>query len=122
MGKELEKKLDNFAQEGSNPGFRLFLTSDPSKSIPIGLLERCIKLTNEPPSGLKANLKRAFCSFGKEDFEDMEPRTKGILFGLCHFHAVILERKKFGPKGFNMMYPFAVGDLLCSSIVLRNYM
>jgi len=46
--KDLEKKLDVFATEGSNPGFRLFLSSDPSNDIPIGLLERCIKLTNEP--------------------------------------------------------------------------
>lgn len=61
--KELEKKLDNFAQEGSNPEFRLYLTSDPSKAIPIGLLERSIKLTNEPPEGLKANMKRAFAFF-----------------------------------------------------------
>ena len=50
---ELEKKLDNFAQEGSNAGFRLFVSSDPSRDIPIGLLERSIKLTNEPPQGLK---------------------------------------------------------------------
>lgn len=27
---ELEKKLDVFAQEGSNPAFRVFLSSDPS--------------------------------------------------------------------------------------------
>jgi dynein heavy chain len=47
--KELEKKLDAFAIEGSNPSFRLFLSSDPSDDIPIGLLEKSIKLTNEPP-------------------------------------------------------------------------
>jgi len=50
---ELEKKLDIFAAEGSNPGFRLYLSSDESPAIPIGLLERAIKLTNEPPQGLK---------------------------------------------------------------------
>ena len=49
----------------------------------------------------------------------MEPRTKGIMFGLCHFHAIMLERKKFGAKGFNMMYPFSIGDLLNSSSVLQ---
>lgn len=58
---ELEKKLDQFAQDagGTNINFRLFLSAEPSVDIPIGLLDRCIKLTNEPPAGLKANMKRA---------------------------------------------------------------
>ena len=47
----LEKCLDNFAVEGSHPNFRCFLSADPSNGIPIGLLERSIKLTNEPPQG-----------------------------------------------------------------------
>lgn len=50
---DLEKKLDAFAAEGSNPSFRLYVSSDPSNDIPIGLLERSIKLTNEPPQGVK---------------------------------------------------------------------
>jgi dynein heavy chain len=50
---DLEKKLDAFALEGSNPTFRLFVSSDPSNAIPIGLLEKSIKLTNEPPMGVK---------------------------------------------------------------------
>ncbi len=119
---KVEKMLDDFKQEGSHQNFRMFLSSDPANSIPIGILERCIKLTSDPPSGLKANLKQAFCTFSKDEIEEMEPRTKGILFGLCHFHAIMLERKKFGPKGFNMMYPFSIGDLVNSAAVLRNYM
>ena len=63
----LEKILDAFQLdnngEGSHEKFRLFLTSDAAKTIPIGVLNRSIKLTNEPPTGLRANLKRAFCSF-----------------------------------------------------------
>eukprot|EP00752_Nemacystus_decipiens_P011484 g10196.t1 len=82
----------------------------------------CIKLTNDPPSGLRANLKQAFASISREEYSDLEPRTQGILFGLCHFHALMLERKKFGPKGFNMMYPFSSSDLTCSVAVLKNYM
>jgi dynein heavy chain len=50
---DLEKRLDAFALEGSNPTFRLFVSSDPATSIPIGLLEKSIKLTNEPPMGVK---------------------------------------------------------------------
>merc|ERR1719311_874490 len=119
---ELEKKMDGYAIEGSHPNFRLFLSADPSKGIPIGILDRSVKLTNEPPQGLNANLVRAFANFTKEDFEDRDSKVKSILFGLCHFHAVMLERKKFGPMGYNMMYPFATGDLRDSASILYNYL
>jgi len=119
---ELEKKLDQFAAEGSHDKFRVLLTGEPSASIPIGILSRSVKLTNEPPSGLKANLIRAFCSFTPEFVNEVEPKTRAILFGLCHFHAVLIERKKFGPIGYNIMYPFSLGDLRDSSVCLTNYM
>ena len=119
---ELEKKLDAFESEGSHAKFRVFLTGEPSKGIPIGILNRSIKLTNEPPSGLKANLNRAFASFSADFINEVEPKTRAILFGLCHFHAVLIERKKFGPIGYNIMYPFSLGDLRDSSVCLMNYM
>jgi dynein heavy chain len=118
----LEKKLDEYAISGTQENFRVMLSSDPSTSIPISILDRAIKITSDPPSGLKPNLKQAFASFTKEMYEEIEPRTKGILFGLCQFHAVMVERKKFGSKGYNMMYPFSIGDLVNSATVLRNYM
>merc|ERR1711871_367371 len=118
----LEKKLDEFSLEGSHKRFRLFLSSDAAKSIPIGLLNRCIKITSEPPAGLKANIKRAFVSMNKEAFEEADSKMKNILFGLCHFHAVVLERKLYGPMGYNMMYPFGIGDLRDSAVILANYM
>ena len=119
---ELEKKLDGFALEGSHERFRVFLTSDPSNAIPIGILNRSIKLTNEPPAGLKANLKRAFCIFTPEFINELDTKLRAIVFGLSFFHAVVIERKKFGSKGYNMMYPFALGDLRDSVVCLQNYM
>lgn len=119
---DLEKKLDAFALEGSNPTFRLFVSSDPANSIPIGLLEKSIKLTNEPPMGVKQNLKRAFTYFNKEQIEEKDGKVKTILFALCYFHTVMSERRKFGPKGWNMKYPFNMGDLRDSSIILNNYL
>jgi len=118
----LEKKMDQYAINGTHDNFRIMLSSDPANSIPISILDRAIKITSDPPSGLKANLKQAFACFTRETYEELEPRTKGILFGLCQFHAVMIERKKFGAKGYNMMYPFSIGDLINSATVLRNYM
>eukprot|EP00937_MAST-01D_sp_MAST-1D-sp2_P002818 g2818.t1 len=119
----LEKILDDFAQDVStHEGFRLFLSSDYSPAIPVGILNRCIKITNEPPTGLQANLTRAFCTFSKEQVNDSDAKSKAILFGLCYFHSVLMERKQFGSLGYNRMYPFSVADLRDSYAVLSNYM
>lgn len=72
----LERKLDDFAAVGSHPDFRLFISAEPSDGIPNGILERSIKLTNEPPQGLKQNLKRAFASFEKDEFEFKDAKVK----------------------------------------------
>jgi len=69
-----------------------------------------------------ANLRRAFALFTREDFDDRDAKVKAILFGLCHFHSLMLERKKFGPLGYNMSYPFSSGDLRDSAAVLYNYL
>ena len=51
-----------------------------------------------------------------------ETEFKSILFSLVYFHAVIIERRKFGPQGWNRSYPFNTGDLTISVHVLYNYL
>lgn len=52
---------------------RLFLSAEPppalERGLPINLLQNSIKLTNEPPEGLRPNLIRAFNSFNEEMLE-----------------------------------------------------
>ncbi|GAB6022905.1 Dynein heavy chain 9, axonemal [Chamberlinius hualienensis] len=124
----LETLLEEAGEIG-HPNFRVFLTAEPAKTvsshiIPQGILESAIKITNEPPSGIKANLHKALDNFHQETLESCskEAEFKSILFSLCYFHAVISERAKFGAQGWNQNYPFNAGDLKICVDVLRNYL
>ncbi|CAB1338188.1 unnamed protein product, partial [Coregonus sp. 'balchen'] len=116
----LEKRLEQHG-ENSHQDFRVFISAEPSGTpeghiIPQGILENSIKITNEPPTGINANLHKALDNFNQDTLEmcARENEFKSILFALCYFHAVVAERRKFGPQGWNRSYPFNTGDLTIS--------
>ncbi|XP_028032579.1 dynein beta chain, ciliary-like isoform X2 [Bombyx mandarina] len=124
----LEKKMEE-TFENPLPEYRLYLSAEPAADpayhiIPQGILESAIKITNEPPIGMWANLHKSLDNFNQETLEmcSKEAEFKSVLFALCYFHAVVAERRKFGPQGWNRVYPFNFGDLTICVYVLYNYL
>uniref|UniRef100_A0AAQ5ZFV7 Dynein axonemal heavy chain 11 n=1 Tax=Amphiprion ocellaris TaxID=80972 RepID=A0AAQ5ZFV7_AMPOC len=124
----LEKLLERCCED-SHPDYRVFMSAEPASTpqehiIPQGILENAIKITNEPPTGMHANLHAALDNFDQDILDQCsrEQEFKTILFSLCYFHACVAERRKFGPQGWNRKYPFNTGDLTISVNVLYNYL
>ena len=74
--------------------YRLWLTSKPSKDFPVPILQMGIKITNEPPQGIRANMYRAYMDFEEDYYNSLKQGMKHLLYGLCFYNAVVLERRK----------------------------
>ncbi|CAH0703553.1 unnamed protein product [Spodoptera exigua] len=121
----LEVIVANLTSESGMPHseFRLFLSSMPTPKFPVSVLQNSVKVTNEPPKGLKANVKRALIEMEEDFFEQhvLGQDWRTMLFGVCMFHAIIQERKKFGPLGWNITYEFNNSDRECALMNLQMF-
>jgi len=88
--------------------FRLWLTSCPSPKFPVSILQNSVKMTLEPPSGLRANLLQTYSLIDNKQLNDckMPVAYKKLLFAFSFFHALVQDRRKFGPIGWNISYAF----------------
>jgi len=81
-------------------------------------------MTNEPPAGVKMNLIGSYTAMA-DDYLNKSSKPvefRKILFGLCFFHALVQDRRKFGPIGFNIRYEFTTSDLKVSMLQLESFL
>jgi hypothetical protein len=71
--RELEKELEKLTKP--HPDFRLWITTDPIPSFPIGILQRSLKVVTEPPNGLKLNMRNMFSK--------VKTKVEHFLYRLC---------------------------------------
>lgn len=97
----LEEMRENRAVADS---FRLILTSAPCNAFPVPILQNGLKITNEPPKGIRANLLKSLSAYDDAKLDDcMNPMVwRKLVFSISFFHAALQERRKFGPLGFNI--------------------
>lgn len=129
---KLDKIVEVMQDGKSHKNFRLWLSSNPNPDFPIAILQNSIKMTTEPPKvklknynnirkcrynnhwsqGLKANMKRLYNTITDVQFSKCtsQSKYKKLLFSLCFFHSILIERRKFQNLGWNAIYSFNDSD------------
>ncbi|KNC53150.1 axonemal dynein heavy chain [Thecamonas trahens ATCC 50062] len=100
------------------PGFRLWLTSKSVEAFPVSIALSSVTVTHEAPAGVRASLLASYGKVQDDMFNNPAVASAGrevvfrkLLYGINAFHAVVVERRKFGPLGFTIPYEFSEADL-----------
>mmetsp|Transcript_3629 Transcript_3629/g.6367 ORF Transcript_3629/g.6367 Transcript_3629/m.6367 type:complete len:3156 (-) Transcript_3629:97-9564(-) len=103
--------------------FRLWITTEITLRFPIGLLQIAIKVTLEPPAGLKAGLFRTYSTMVTQELLDKIdlPQWRTLVFTQCFLHSVVQERRKFGPIGWCIPYEYNNSDLDACLLFLERH-
>ena len=108
MLEELERTK---SKTGQLTEFRLFMTSYMVNGFPLGLLEKSLKIAKENVFGVRNNVAEIYLaqSSNKSEIQlfdscTKQPEWQRLYLSLSYFHAIVNERKRFGPIGWNIMY------------------
>ena len=107
--------------------FRLWLTSFSNENFSRYLLQESVKITKDPPKGIKSNLMQLYSNQNSTKNErnffaacTKQEEWQKLFMGLCFFHSLIRERRRFGPIGWNIYYDFNDSDFKISMRQLQH--
>lgn len=91
------------------------MTSEPTTTFPLNLIQNSIKMTYEKPQGLKANLMHSYqTGLLNTAFYDSCPKQdklfKQMLYSLTFFDVLVNERRNYSHIGWNAPYEFSLSD------------
>ncbi|KAK3777975.1 hypothetical protein RRG08_038771 [Elysia crispata] len=119
--RDLEKNLEHLQKP--HPDFRLWITTEPTASFPIGILQRSLKVVTEPPNGLRLNMRSTYLKLPGNALAECEHANfPTLVFVLAFFHAVVQERRKYGKVGWNISYDFNESDFNTCMTILHTYL
>jgi dynein heavy chain len=103
--------------------FRLWITCEITPRFPIGLLQMAIKVTLEPPSGLKAGLHRTYTTMVSQEVIDKidHEKWRTLVYVQSFVHSIVQERRKFGPIGWCVPYEYNNSDLDACLLFLEKH-
>ncbi|CAG9829699.1 unnamed protein product [Diabrotica balteata] len=104
---DLETKLVQMNYENTNENFRLWLTAEPTKDIPLELLQNSIKVVYNYPKYFSTGCP------GKQEFF-----TK-FLYGLICFHSALIKRRFYDNLFWEPCYNINENDLKMSIKLLQ---
>jgi dynein heavy chain len=114
---EAGKKPDKSKETAkvTHEDYRLWITTEVHPNFPISLLQLSLKLTNEPPAGARASMKRTLISITQQTIDTVESSEwRRLIYILAFFNTTVQERRKFGPLGWAIPYEFNASDFSAS--------
>ncbi|WKX91874.1 hypothetical protein Q1695_010144 [Nippostrongylus brasiliensis] len=110
----IEKEL---SKADPHEKFRLWMTTEEENKFPAVMLQQSLKVTFEPPPGIRSNLLRTYSQI---DDVKRSILTSQTIFVLAWLHALLQERRTFIPQAWTKFYEFSSADVRVSRILVEG--